>query len=100
MRRHPPRSTGTGSPFPSRTLSRPGLRERLGRLPMHAVAAVGGVRIGIVHGDVWSLAGWRFAQERLDEEAIERAFDAADVSVFASSHTCLDRKSTRLNSSH
>ena len=46
--------------------------------------------IGIVHGDAWSLAGWRFAQERLDDgRRIERAFDAADVSVFASSHTCL-----------
>jgi hypothetical protein len=56
---------------------------------MHAVAAVGGVRIAIVHGDAWSLAGWRFAQEKLAEEAIERAFDAADVRVFASSHTCL-----------
>jgi hypothetical protein len=67
----------------------PALRARLGGLPLHAVAAVGSVRIGIVHGDAWSLAGWRFAQERLDGEAIERAFDAADVSVFASSHTCL-----------
>jgi hypothetical protein len=67
----------------------PALRERLGRLPMHAVAAVGGVRIAIVHGDAWSLAGWRFSQETLAEEAIDRAFDAADVSVFASSHTCL-----------
>jgi hypothetical protein len=67
----------------------PALRERLGRLPMHAVAAVGGVRVAIVHGDAWSLAGWRFAQESLSDEALERAFDAADVSVFASSHTCL-----------
>jgi len=67
----------------------PGLRERLGRLPMHAVAAVGGVRIAIVHGDAWSLAGWRFGEAGLAEAAIERAFDAADVSVFASSHTCL-----------
>ena len=67
----------------------PALRARLGSLPMHAVAAVGGVRIAIVHGDAWSLAGWRFAQESLAEDAIERAFDAAGVSVFASSHTCL-----------
>ncbi len=67
----------------------PALRTRLGALPMHAVAAVGGVRIGIVHGDAWSLAGWRFAQEALDEAALDRAFDAADVRVFASSHTCL-----------
>ena len=67
----------------------PALRARLGRLPMHAVAAVGGVRIAVVHGDAWSLAGWRFGEADLAEEAIERAFDAADVSVFASSHTCL-----------
>jgi hypothetical protein len=67
----------------------PGLRERLGALPMHAVASVGGVRIAIVHGDAWSLAGWRFGEADLAAEAIERAFDAADVSVFASSHTCL-----------
>jgi hypothetical protein len=67
----------------------PALRARLGSLPMHAVAAVGGVRIAIVHGDAWSLAGWRFAQESLAADAIERAFDAAGVSVFASSHTCL-----------
>jgi hypothetical protein len=67
----------------------PVLRARLGSLPMHAVAAVGGVRIAIVHGDAWSLAGWRFAQESLAEAAVERAFDAAGVSVFASSHTCL-----------
>jgi hypothetical protein len=67
----------------------PALRACLGALPMHAVAAVGGVRIAIVHGDAWSLAGWRFAQENLGAETIERAFDAAAVSVFASSHTCL-----------
>jgi hypothetical protein len=65
------------------------LRARLGALPMHAVAAVGGVRIGIVHGDAWSLAGWRFGEADLDEDAIDRAFDAAGVHVFASSHTCL-----------
>jgi hypothetical protein len=67
----------------------PGLRTRLGGLPMHAVAAVAGVRIGIVHGDAWSLAGWRFSQETLSEEVLDRAFDTADVAVFASSHTCL-----------
>jgi hypothetical protein len=71
----------------------PALRARLGGLPMHAVATVGGVRIAIVHGDAWSFAGWRFAQESLSDPmancALERAFDAADASVFASSHTCL-----------
>jgi hypothetical protein len=69
----------------------PDLRARLGALPMHAVARVGGEPIAIVHGDAWSLAGWAFAQERLRDDPAEaaRAFDAAGVRVFASSHTCL-----------
>ena len=33
---------------------------------MHLVAAVGGLRVGIVHGDAVSLAGWRFAHDALD----------------------------------
>lgn len=63
----------------------------LAQLPMHAVAQVGQARVGIVHGDCWSLAGWSFAQERLEAEAalITAAFEQADVDVFASSHTCL-----------
>lgn len=69
----------------------PGLRARLGALPMHAVAAVGGERIALVHGDAWSLAGWNFSQERLREDPTPAvaAFAAAGVRVFASSHTCL-----------
>ena len=42
-------------------------RDRLRDLPMHGVAQVGGLRIGIVHGDATALAGWRFAQEALDD---------------------------------
>jgi hypothetical protein len=69
----------------------PGLRARLGALPMHAVAAVGGERIALVHGDAWSLAGWNFSQERLLEDPAPAvaAFAEAGVRVFASSHTCL-----------
>jgi hypothetical protein len=69
----------------------PALRARLGALPMHAVATVGGERIAIVHGDAWSLAGWAFSQERLREDPsrVAAAFAEADVRVFASSHTCL-----------
>jgi hypothetical protein len=69
----------------------PVLRASLGALPMHAVALVGGVRVAIVHGDAWSLAGWAFSQERLrdDPAAVAEAFGAGEVSVFASSHTCL-----------
>jgi hypothetical protein len=69
----------------------PALRQRLGALPMHAVAAIGGERIAIVHGDAWSLAGWDFSQERLsgDPARVAAAFEEAGVCVFASSHTCL-----------
>ena len=71
----------------------PALRERLGALPMNLVACVGEARVGIVHGDAASLAGWGFAQDRLDDAAhrrwIESAFRAGEVDVFASTHTCL-----------
>ena len=71
----------------------PQLRERLGALPMNLVARVGEARIGIVHGDASSLAGWGFAQDRLDDSThrrwIESAFRAGEVDIFASTHTCL-----------
>jgi hypothetical protein len=71
----------------------PGRRAALGRLPMNLVARVGEARVGIVHGDASSLAGWGFAHDRLDDPAhrrwIESAFAASRVDVFASSHTCL-----------
>jgi hypothetical protein len=69
----------------------PELRARLGALPMHAVAGVGGERIALVHGDAWSLAGWNFSQERLleDPSQVAAAFAEAGVRAFASSHTCL-----------
>lgn len=73
-----------------------GLPEALGKLaalPMHRVAEVGGERIGLVHGDADSLAGWGFSQEVLasgEGRAAARArFAAANVRVFASSHSCL-----------
>ncbi len=69
------------------------LRQRLTALPMNAVASVGGVRIGIVHGDAESLAGWRFAHNALDEEANQQWLNHvcrdARLAGFASSHTCL-----------
>jgi hypothetical protein len=65
----------------------------LAGLPMHLVASVGDMRVGIVHGDAASLAGWAFSQETLATAAgmrqAERAFNEANVQVFASSHTCL-----------
>jgi hypothetical protein len=71
----------------------PEIRQQLGALPMNLVARVGGARVGIVHGDAASLAGWGFAHDRLDERKhqrwIENAFRDAQVQIFASSHTCL-----------
>lgn len=70
----------------------PEMRARLGALPMHLAARVGDARIGIVHGDAVSLAGWGFAQDRLDDPAHARwvasMFREARVDVFASTHTC------------
>jgi hypothetical protein len=66
---------------------------RLAALPMTLVAEVGGERIGVVHGDAESLAGWGFAQEVLATPAgiaaAERQFARTGVRIFASSHTCL-----------
>jgi hypothetical protein len=68
-------------------------RAALGRLPMNLVARVGETRIGIVHGDASSLAGWGFAHDRLDDPGhgrwIESAFRDSAVDIFASTHTCL-----------
>jgi hypothetical protein len=70
-----------------------GVRERLADLPMHLVARVGDLRVGIVHGDAASLAGWRFAHDALDHDSARSWLDdirrASGVDVFASTHTCL-----------
>lgn len=69
------------------------LLSRLGALPACLAARVAGVRIGIVHGDAESLAGWGFSQETLAAadglEAARACFGAAGVRIFASTHTCL-----------
>jgi hypothetical protein len=71
----------------------PQQRTELAALPMTLRADVGPLRLGIVHGDAQSLAGWGFAQEHL-QDAAHRAevllwFAAAQVHAFASTHTCL-----------
>ena len=77
-----------------------GSQAALRDLKMHAVAQVGGARIAIVHGDAWSLAGWRFAHNRLHGSALadapnaapdatlDAALELAAVDGFACSHTC------------
>jgi hypothetical protein len=85
----------------------PGLVRRLGELPRYLTASVGGRRVGILHGDPESLAGWRLALEAMEpgDPLVRRQvgwrgqpttaaelrdwFARADVEVFASTHTGL-----------
>jgi hypothetical protein len=71
----------------------PELLARLDALPMYARYRVAAARVGVVHGDADSLAGWRFDVAALDDPAQQawraQAFARAKVDVFASSHTCL-----------
>jgi hypothetical protein len=64
---------------------------RLAGLPMHLVAEVGGLRIGIVHGDATSLAGWSFTHEVLGSApgALADLRRHSGIDLFASTHTCL-----------
>jgi len=70
-----------------------GMTGHLATLPMHLVARVGDKRVGIVHGDAASLAGWRFAHDALDDPANSAWLDdvraTSAVDIFASTHTCL-----------
>jgi hypothetical protein len=70
-----------------------GTTAHLAALPMHLVARVGDKRVGIVHGDAASLAGWRFAHDALDDPANSAWLDdiraKSAVDIFASTHTCL-----------
>ena len=85
----------------------PQLVGRLGELPRHVTASVGGERVGILHGDPEALAGWRLALEAMEpgDPQVRRQvgwrgqpttptelldwFGRAEVSVFASTHTGL-----------
>ena len=67
-------------------------RARLKALPKTLVAGVGGLRIGIVHGDPTSLAGWGLSRENLDDPESAAWLDAigmaSQADIFASTHTC------------
>ncbi|TAL66382.1 MAG: hypothetical protein EPN79_09500 [Burkholderiaceae bacterium] len=69
------------------------LLDRIAQLPMFARYQVADCRIGVVHGDADSLAGWRFDVRALgDQQALpwlRSVFIASDVDLFASTHTCL-----------
>jgi hypothetical protein len=94
------RLRATASRFPS-------LVRRLGDLPRHLTATVGAERVGLVHGDPESLAGWRLALEAMEpgDPLLRRQvgwrgrpttatevldwFGRAEVDVFACTHTGL-----------
>lgn len=71
----------------------PALLGRIAQLPMVARYRVARCRIGVVHGDAESLAGWRFDVSALDDPGqvpwLNTVFEAAEVDLFASTHTCL-----------
>ena len=71
----------------------PEITAALAVLPMYAGVRIGGQRLGIVHGDAESLAGWGFDRAALDDplraDWLACCFRDADVEIFASSHTCL-----------
>jgi hypothetical protein len=76
-----------------RSASTAAQRQQLAALPMWQRADVGPLRLGLVHGDAQSLAGWGFAAETLPEPAARaqarRWFEQAQVHAFACTHTCL-----------
>jgi hypothetical protein len=75
------------------TMAPPTARARLRALPMHLVAQVGDLRIGIVHGDATSLAGWRFTHDAIaaarNQSWLGEVRRTSNIDVFACTHTCL-----------
>jgi hypothetical protein len=71
----------------------PAARQRLANLPMHLVGQVGPLRVGIVHGDAGSLAGWSFTRETCDAPTgaawLADLHQCSRIDVFASTHTCV-----------
>lgn len=76
-----------------RAAATPAQRCELAALRMTLRVDVGDLKLGIVHGDAQSLAGWGFAQEHLREAAhrdtVRDWFAQARVHAFACTHTCL-----------
>jgi hypothetical protein len=69
-----------------------GAASRLGALPTVMRAQVGGLRVGVVHGDDRSLAGWRLAHDAIGlsrADGLDDTFEEAGLDLIASSHTCL-----------
>ena len=71
----------------------PALLDRIALLPMYARYTVAECRVGVVHGDADSLAGWGFDAAALADPGslpwLNEVLTAAQVDLFASTHTCL-----------
>lgn len=71
----------------------PDVLAQLAALPMVVRYRVGGVAVGVVHGDAQSLAGWGFDHAALRDPVqdawLTDMFTQADVGVFACTHTCV-----------
>jgi hypothetical protein len=61
-------------------------------LPMALSYTVGKAKVGVVHGDAHSLAGWQFDPSQLDltenRRDMAQVFEQSQMNIFASSHTC------------
>lgn len=73
---------------------KPQRRDQLSALPRQLRFQVGECRVGVIHGDPETLAGWGLAVEAMPEPGeadatIENWFERAAVDVFACTHTCL-----------
>lgn len=68
-------------------------RAELAALDYWQAVRVGDARVGVVHGDAHSLAGWSFDARALRDPAQGArhalVFEQAQCDLFASSHTCL-----------
>jgi hypothetical protein len=75
------------------SVAHPERRRALAALPMIAAYQVVSQRVIAVHGDLESLAGWRFDPHSLDQPSDVQfaltAMRAARADIVASSHTCL-----------
>ncbi len=71
----------------------------LRRLPRMLRLRIGGLDVGVVHGDAWSLAGWNFSQEALcaarragwpaGPDSLRLAWLESGLRLLCSSHSCL-----------
>ncbi|MFC5993867.1 hypothetical protein ACFQE5_06535 [Pseudonocardia hispaniensis] len=66
------------------------VRARLAALPHHLTVTVGGYRVGIVHGDPESLAGWRLALEALDPPDEQARTETGFTGPATTSETVVD----------